>query len=368
MATADIIDITSLNYIGAKKTLLPFLNTVISQTLESSDIFCDLFAGSGIVGSYFRQKCSGVIANDIELYSYVTNRGLLTCDYTKQLGDIIKDINDRVLHDNNLKPDVTRDLVYKHFAPSPGCERMFFTCENAVRIDRSRQEVERLYKEEIISLEEYHFLLGSILVSADKLANTTSVYGAYLKQFKKSAEQCFKVKPLHMMTNSHNTTMNRVFNMDAQVLGEQFGSDNFNIDVIYIDPPYCARQYGANYSPLNYIVDYTEDNELTGKTGIIKDYFRSNFASKSNVKKAFQDIMKVLHPQKAIFISYNSESLLNQDEMTNIFLEHGDVTLYKKVYRRYKSNAITDGKPVYELLFRVDCTSKNNRYVENEIV
>ena len=374
MDNTEIVNITSLNYIGAKKTLLPYLNKVISETLESSDILCDLFAGSGIVGSYFRQKCKGVISNDIELYSYVINRGLLTCDYTIKISDIIQDINDRVLHEDNLKPDISKDLIYKHFSPSPGCERMYFTCENAVKIDRSRQEIERLHKDEIITLEEYHFLLGSILVSADKLANTTSLYCAYLKAFKKSAIQTFILKPLHTLTKSSNTKLNKVFNMDAQSLAEEWllGKEGFDIlkevDVVYVDPPYCARQYGANYSPLNYMVEYSDENELTGKTGILKDYFRSDFARKPNVKAAFSDIVKMLQPKKAIFISYNSESLLSQEEMKNVFLKHGDVILYKKLYRRFKSNVQTDSKQVYELLYRIDCRSKTNSYIENEVL
>lgn len=39
----------------------------------------------------------------------------------------------------------------------------------------------------------YYFLLASLLESADKVANTASVYGAYLKKIKKSAAKPIKI-------------------------------------------------------------------------------------------------------------------------------------------------------------------------------
>ena len=36
--------------------------------------FCDLFAGTGIVGSYFKKRGYSVIANDIQYYSFVLNK------------------------------------------------------------------------------------------------------------------------------------------------------------------------------------------------------------------------------------------------------------------------------------------------------
>ena len=46
-----------MNYIGSKLKLLKFLETSISKVVkEKNYTFSDLFAGTGIVGRYFKEK------------------------------------------------------------------------------------------------------------------------------------------------------------------------------------------------------------------------------------------------------------------------------------------------------------------------
>jgi adenine-specific DNA-methyltransferase len=46
-----------MNYIGSKLSLLEFLEESINKVAgRSCDTFCDLFAGTGIVGRYFKKK------------------------------------------------------------------------------------------------------------------------------------------------------------------------------------------------------------------------------------------------------------------------------------------------------------------------
>ena len=66
-----------MNYIGSKQTHLPFLYEYIKQVTaddEQANVFCDIFAGTGAVGKYFKTKGYQIIANDIQYYSYVLNR------------------------------------------------------------------------------------------------------------------------------------------------------------------------------------------------------------------------------------------------------------------------------------------------------
>ena len=53
---------SNLNYIGSKLSLLEFIeNTVIENIDHDLEklVFCDLFAGTGIVGRYFKNKTKG---------------------------------------------------------------------------------------------------------------------------------------------------------------------------------------------------------------------------------------------------------------------------------------------------------------------
>ena len=69
-----------MNYIGSKYSLMDFLTEAITSVVgenAGNRIFADLFAGTGVVGSTFKQKGYNVIANDIQYYSYVLNRHLI---------------------------------------------------------------------------------------------------------------------------------------------------------------------------------------------------------------------------------------------------------------------------------------------------
>ena len=51
-----------MNYIGSKLSLLEFLEESINKVVKNNcRVFCDLFAGTGIVGNYFKKKGYKVI-------------------------------------------------------------------------------------------------------------------------------------------------------------------------------------------------------------------------------------------------------------------------------------------------------------------
>ena len=69
-----------MNYIGSKYSLLPFLVSTIEEVVGkdlSDKVFCDLFAGTGIVGRAFKTRVKKIIANDMEYYSYVINKNYI---------------------------------------------------------------------------------------------------------------------------------------------------------------------------------------------------------------------------------------------------------------------------------------------------
>ena len=67
-----------MNYIWSKKSLLEFIEKSINSVVKEKDyIFSDLFAGTWIVGRYFKEKGHRVIANDLQYYSYVLNRNYI---------------------------------------------------------------------------------------------------------------------------------------------------------------------------------------------------------------------------------------------------------------------------------------------------
>lgn len=343
----------TLNYIGSKKTLFNSILEVCQNNIKDMDkkTFADLFSGTGTIGYNMNKYCKKIVANDLEYYSYIINYALLKCNYSDKIKNIINDMN-------ILEP-IDDGLIYKNFSENENCERMFFTNENAKKCDSVRVYLNRLYDKKNICYKEFIFLLASIIVSIDKVANTSSVYGAYLKKYKKSSLNKLLIKPMH--TSKNSSTDNEIYNEKVENL-----IINKVFDVVYLDPPYNHRQYSGNYSPLNYIAHYDENIELIGKTGLIKDYNKSIFCSKTKVKEGFTKMIDNLNCEY-IILSYNNEGLLCFDDLKTILLNKGNTILYKINYNKFKAQKKVKEKSVIEYIWLVHTFNNNRKYEEISI-
>ena len=93
-------------------------------------------------------------------------------------------------------------------------------------------------------------------------------------------------------------------------------------DVLYLDPPYNARQYCSNYHVLETIARY-DNLELSGVTGLRDSSSqKSKFCSKRTVVETFEDLIKNAQ-FKYIFLSYNNEGLMSLDTIKEIMSSHG---------------------------------------------
>ena len=166
-----------------------------------------------------------------------------------------------------------------------------------------------------------------MLENADAVANTASVYGAYLKQLKKSAQKTLTFKPAFFDLNE---ATHEVFNEDANSLINKIEGD-----VLYLDPPYNARQYGANYHLLNTIAKY-DNFTPNGKTGL-RNYERSLYCQTREVANVFKNLIKNAD-FKYIFLSYNNEGLMTKTEIEKIMKKYGRYDLATTDYQRFKAD------------------------------
>ncbi|MDC4184265.1 DNA adenine methylase [Mycoplasma bradburyae] len=311
-----------MNYIGSKHSLLDFLHQTISRVInkESMDklVFADLFAGTGVVGSFFRSKGCKVIANDIQYYSYVLNKHYLQT--TK------KDKLDLIDYLNNLKP--VNGFVYNNYCLGSGSERLYFTDENGRKCDAIRNEIEKQLKSKKIGKNEYFTYLAALIKGIDKVANTAAVYGAFLKKIKRSAAKELKLELLDF----NDGIIGEVYNKDANEL-----ISTIKGDILYLDPPYNERQYCANYHVLETIA-LNDQPKLRGVTGL-RDYNnqKSDYCTKKKVIDKFTDLLEKAN-FKYIFLSYNNEGLMTLDEIKEVMSKFGEYSLYKKEYRRFKAD------------------------------
>lgn len=314
-----------MNYIGSKlklcQNLLPStIKSVCGKDL-SQKIFCDIFAGTGIVGRTFKSSVKKVIANDVEYYSYVLNKNYIENHYSIENKHLfIEKLNKLPLIDNGF--------IYRNYCLGGSGERQYFSDDNGKKIDTVRTAIENWKQKEHISDNLYYFLLCSILECADKVANTTSVYGAYLKDLKKTAQKELIIEPAEYELNDNE---HQVFNKDANELIKEVEGD-----ILYLDPPYNTRQYGANYHLLNTIAEY-KPFIPKGKTGL-RNYFHSKYCSNNSVKTEFETLIENAN-FKYIFLSYNNEGLMSVEEIKSIMSKYGHYDLAQTNYQRFKADS-----------------------------
>lgn len=312
-----------MNYIGSKYSLLPFLTATIEDVAGkdiSSKIFCDIFAGTGIVGRTFKPLVGKVISNDWEYYSYVLNRNYI--------GNHIE-INgkEEFVNELNRLKGGDNGFIYKNYCLGSGSGRQYFSDDNGKKIDAVRKKIEEWKDFGKVSEDLYFFLLASLLESADKLANTASVYGAFLKHLKPTAQKSMIIEPAQYTINANE---HEVYCQDANKLIKSISGD-----ILYLDPPYNARQYGANYHLLNTIAEY-KPFAPKGKTGL-REYLRSVYCGRKSVQPSFDALIKEAQ-FKYIILSYNNEGLMSLQSIRATMSKYGHYDVVSQQYQRYRAD------------------------------
>jgi adenine-specific DNA-methyltransferase len=178
-----------MKYIGNKSNLLVF----IEESLKSAGVplqgtFTDLFSGTTSVAEHFKKLGFSVTANDFMTYSYVLQKAFVELNKSPTFEKALKSLNlpvsstpvQAVLdHLNNLNPK--EGYAFHSYGAEGSQNRMYFTRENACRIDSIRDTIEKWKNEEIVDETEFYYLLAVLIDAADHVANMSGTYGAFLK-------------------------------------------------------------------------------------------------------------------------------------------------------------------------------------------
>jgi adenine-specific DNA-methyltransferase len=350
-----------LNYIGSKWSLLPFIQNLLTTKQLTGGTFCDIFAGTTAVGQLAKKMGFRVISNDWQYYSYVLGRASISCSRFPTFEKLFEaypeiahfPVNEqpplpefeqaaaitrrmpllRVIGWLNKLPGVGDGFIYNNFCMGGTCldefQRNYFSDENGKRCDAIRNCLDRWRDHALVTADEYFLLLASLLDALDRVANTASVYGAFLKHLKPVARKPITLTCPGVIESSHSHT---VYCMDANVLVGQV-----ECDVLYLDPPYNRRQYATNYHLLE-TVAMGDNPELSGKTGLRPyEHQRSKYCLKQEVEGAFSDLVRRARARH-IILSYNNEGFLSASEIERIFSTRGRVEVQKLAYRRFRAD------------------------------
>ena len=352
-------------YIGNKRALLPFLSDVFGRIAgdtykggvgRGNITFLDPFAGSGAVSRLARLMGFSVAANDWEPYSHVINScHLLTSP--AQLEELFKPLGglDTVLQELNELPH-PRDMnryIARHYAPRATemadwrTERLFYTTENALKIDAIRQRMEEMYpgdSADPAARARKTVLLASLLYEAATHTNTSGVFKACHRGFGGHGRDALKriMAPIRLEPPVlvGSDAFCEVICQDAV----KFLSGR-RADICYLDPPYATHQYGSNYFMLNSIALWDRppvseergpDGRLVKKAGIRGDWVRtrSAFCYQSTALAALREVVQAADCRYLV-VSYNNEGLIALEKLCDLLSETGSLSVRSTGYVKY---------------------------------
>lgn len=329
-----------MNYIGSKFSILDFIDDTINDFVKDKKdtmVLCDIFSGTGTVGKYFKKKGYSIISNDIQNYSYVTAKHFIENNEEIEFKELKKENIEPFEYLNNI--DGKQGFIYNNYSlegtKGKEYERQYFSDENAKKIDAIRIQIEDWKTAKKINEQEYYYLIASLVESADKVANTASVYEAFLKNLKTSASKKLELVPIETVIYNGNRQY-KVYNEDCNELIK-----NITGDILYMDPPYNTRKYDTNYHMLETISLY-DNPEIKGKTGVRTETTKkSKYCLRKEAATAFEDLIKNAK-FKYILLSYNDEGIIPIDEIKRIMSKYGKYKCYGRKHKRFKADSKRD--------------------------
>jgi adenine-specific DNA-methyltransferase len=363
----------SFNYLGSKMKLLDFIkDTVCDYTNKSSykevTSFADICSGTGVVSfDVLKGGCNKILTNDIQNYAYVVSsvwsKNGMDIQKLKTIVDSLNDFLSKVRDcdlPNVENLDTGSYFIYSNYTEAGPDDRLYLTKMNGYKTDYIRKHINNLRENGDLNDKEYRLLLKLLLYAVSSVSNIASVYGAYLKKYKKVALKSLilnwsLVESLvdvdDIQHESYNSNISDLLN----------SKDFSDYEVVYMDPPYVAnRSYHDNYHLLETISRY-DNPKIKGKTGLreLVDT-KSKFCSKRDAFEEFKIVLSKIR-SRYIFISYSSESVVSKSDMMELLKSTGwdDVKCYEKQYQRFKSNKNSDEKQQKNIIEYIFCGTFN---------
>lgn len=263
-----------MRYIGSKENLLGFLENIVATSGLTGGTFCDLFAGTTTVGRHFKKRGFRVLSNDLMEYSFVFGKAYLENNAFPAFAGLSLPTAPAALLDfgtarleqvlaylNRLPPE--RGFMFENYSDvgTSGKEhqRMYFSAANAGKIDAVRNQLQRWHETKAITQNEFYVLLASLLEAIPSVSNTTGTYAAFLKFWESRSQKplTLTVPPVITSNLSH-----QVYRQNANALVKRI-----ECEVLYLDPPYNARQYAPNYHILETAARW-DTPAIYGKSGL----------------------------------------------------------------------------------------------------
>ena len=341
-----------MRFIGNKQNLVARIFHELNIRNITGESFFDLFAGSCSVGSFFKKNNYHVVSSDLLYFSYCLQQAYIVNNVIPVFAKLLPQIKcnskigmplDQIISFLNGLGGV-QGFIYHNYTPAGTIARMYFSEENGQKIDAIRLQIENWQCCGYLNENEYYILLACLIESVSFYANVSGVYAAFNKKWDPRAVKPLTLKAINILTSNQN---HQAFYSDSLNL-----LDKIKTDILYLDPPYNQRQYAPNYHILETIALY-DSPVIHGITGM-RDYRhqRSGFCNKDTALEQLDKIAR-LADYKYLILSYNSEGIMDHQDICRVLLQYGGLEYVNFEYLRFKSNSLIAGhkKHIQEQLF-----------------
>ncbi|MBI2844805.1 MAG: DNA adenine methylase [Armatimonadetes bacterium] len=359
----DYLSKQLITYIGNKRALLGHIGVAIARVkrrLGKERLrILDAFSGSGVVSRYFKSHADFLAANDIEDFAvvaakcYLRNRS--TVDF-QRLYEIVDELNDKV--EAPLFPPGFIEELYspRDEAGITKDDRVFYTRENASRLDNYRRLIES------VPADYRDLVLGPLLSEASVHANTAGVFKGFYKDRQTkigrfggtNSDALTRIKGkilLDVPILSKFECDVRLFQEDANEVVRKFS----DLDLAYFDPPYNQHPYGSNYFMLNLMVHYKRPERISKVSGIPLDWRRSDYNVRSRSLGRLRDLFNKVD-SRFILVSFNNEGFVQPNEMRQLLSDIGPVEVLEAPYNTFRGSRNLRNRSIHvtEQLFLVE--------------
>ena len=348
-----------LNYQGNKASLMPFISKNICKYISPGDTICDIFSGSGSVGSFLKDN-HPIIANDAELYSSIISSALLnmptSSELTKTKNSFLVGIEanlksqlvkhkETIANERNLLACGNTDELINFYNSFPtiwnGIDKSinhttlknkneynlflyyysgtYFGIEQSICIDsiiKTIHEAKSKEAQNILFTCLFHSMKETVFSKDGHMAQPLNIKknsARHLKQRNKDVLVYFYDKLNEFVSASSDiidTNKHKVYNLD---LSDLLNTEDFKkqpIKLIYADPPYTDMQYSRYYHLLNIAVQYSYPAPTISRGKFTKGLYtegrnQSDLSKKSTAKHRLQKLFDYCYDNNIVLaLSY----------------------------------------------------------------
>ena len=352
-----------VTYIGNKRALLGHIAAAVESVKERLGkrrlrIF-DAFSGSGVVSRLFKAHAEEVVSNDIEPYAaaisrcFLTNRSEVDLESLRLAADELNASVDEAPY--------PRGFIEELYAPRDEsritrADRVFYTRENARRLDNYRRMMDELPP------QTRAMLMGPLLSEASVHANTAGVFKGYYKdrltgigRFGGSGSDALsRIRGRIVLSSPVLSNFECDYSVcqgDANAVAPRLGG----LDLAYLDPPYNQHPYGSNYFMLNLLLSYERPEHISRVSGIPRDWRRSGYNVRAQALPLFERLLESLDAS-FVLVSFSDEGFTSTDTMHATLSRFGAVETFSTRYNAFRGSRSFRNRSVHvnEYLFLVD--------------